>query len=279
MEALTPEQKDYKRKQRERLNSYIVGQKDRVGDVITHIYVLGDEYVIYDYDNGDGRNILRVQLDTEIEEDPNNLCGNFDKIKKNFNEFKGVVHKADNQEFVKSVAAQAISLGIKGGLQSAELIFEDIITRINKEHSDSIKCKLAYLISCMTWLILTSVLGVLVYLFRTSEFITTNIGLLNAFFCCLFAGFGGFISVTRKLYKLIIEKDVKFSVYIIYGIERMIIANLSGLVAYVLIKCGIALSFVNDLSNPLYAYMAISIISGFSENYIPDLLVKIEKKQ
>ena len=279
MEPLTPEQEEYKRKQRERMSFYVVGGKDRAGGVITHIYVLGDEYIIYDYDNGDGRNILRVQVDTEIEEDPKDIVGNLDKIKKSYNEFKGVVHKADNQQFAKSVAAQAISLAFKGDFESAESIFEDVITKINKEYTDAIKCKLAYIVSCMTWLILTSVLGVLVYLFRTSEFIATNIELLNAFFCCLFAGFGGFISVTRKSNKLIIEKDVKFSVYIMYGIERMIIANLSGLVAYVLIKCGIAFSFVNELSNPLYGYMAFSIISGFSENYIPDLLVKMEKEQ
>ncbi len=131
----------------------------------------------------------------------------------------------------------------------------------------------------MSWLTITSIIGVFVYWLRDHTWLTGNTGIYYAFFCSLFAGFGGFISVTRKLLNLVIEKGVKFTVYILYGIERMIIANLSGVVAYVLIKSGIALSFVNEVSEPLYAYIAIAIVAGFSENYIPDILINIEKKE
>jgi len=279
MAELTPEQEEYRRKQKDRMNSLIVGAKDSVGAMISHVYARGDEYIVYDYENEDGSKVFRVCLDTEIEDDPKNMLGNLNKIKQKYNEFKAVSRKADNQEFAKSVAAQAISLGITGEIVEANKIFDDIIGKINKEHKQTIRCKMAYLLACMSWLILTSMFGILVYWLRQSNFLSNNTEFINSYFCALFAGFGGFISVSHKLLKLVIEKDVSCSVYMLYGIERMIIANLSGIVAYVLIRCGIALSFMNDVSNPLYAYMTVSILSGFSETYIPDLLLKMGAKE
>jgi len=278
MATLTPEQEEYKKKQREKMHALVEGAKDPVGYTITHIYTREDEFVIYDAKTSEGRETFRVYIETEIEEDPKDLEGNYRKIRPKYIQLRGCLHKADNQRHAKGMAAVALAVAIKGETDRAESMIDEMIGQINKEYADTIRCKLAYLISCMSWLIITSLIGAIVYLNRKSELATANPDLLYAFFCCLFAGFGGFISVTRKLYQLQVEKDVRAITYIIYAIERMIIANLSGLVVYVIIKCGIVLSFVNELSHALFGYMALSIISGFSENYIPDLLIKIQEQ-
>jgi hypothetical protein len=279
MTSLSPEQEQYKKEQRLRMKALKVGADDPAGCRISHVYAKGDEYLIYDYDDVKGKSIMRVFIDTEVEDDPKKIVSNWNRIKLKFNEFKGVVGKASNAEFAKSVASQAVSLALNGEHEDASRILDDLIKQIKKDHLDRIKCKLSYLLSCILWLVVMTVVGLIFYLYRDKTFQDRFMTAVTIFYCCLFAAYGGFISVTRKLNNLIVEIDLNHVNYIVYGIERMLIASLSGIVAYVLIKAGIIMALVNDAENPLYGYMAISLVAGFSENYVPDLLVKMEKKE
>lgn len=278
MAELTPEQIEYKSKQRERMKTYVVGAKDSVGCVISHIYVKTDEYLIYDYDDANGKKIMRVFIDTETEDDPKDFGGHLAKVKPSFNKFKSVLYKTQNGEYAKSVAAQALSLALNGATGEAEAIISQLISDINSEHVAVVKCKMTFLLSCLVWIIVMSALGFILYLCREYQCFVKNSAILTIFYCFVFAGYGGFISVTRKMNNLIMEKDLNYKNYVAYAIERMVIANLSGIAAYVLIRSGIAFALVKEIKDPMYGFMAVSILSGFSENYIPDLLTKMESK-
>lgn len=270
---------EYKKKQHERMKSLVVGAKDTVGCRIIHIYVKTDDYIMYDYEDSKGNITMRVFIDTEIENDPKHIGLNYDRIKPELNKFQSVIDKAQDGRYAKSVAARALGLALNGSIEDASKILGDLITKINKEYIDVIKCKMTYLLSCVSWLILISIIGLILYLNRDRGFWVKQTSILPIFFCFVFAGYGGFISVTRKMNNLIMEKDLKYANYIAYGIERMIIANISGIVAFVLIKSGFVLSLIKDVKEPIYGLIAVSILSGFSENYVPDLLIKMETKK
>lgn len=89
---------------------------------------------------------------------------------------------------------------------------------------------------------------------------------------------GGIFSVAFNLsnIKIDILSNNKFLHYI-SGSSRSIIAGLSSIIMYVLIKADIMLGIIEDSSN--YVFYTFAIISGFAENYVPNILIrKTEEK-
>lgn len=63
--------------------------------------------------------------------------------------------------------------------------------------------------------------------------------------------------------------------YLILGLERIFLSNITAIIVYVLIKAGIVLPSLSDSS--MWLTISIGIIAGFSETLAPSLLNKIEQ--
>lgn len=90
---------------------------------------------------------------------------------------------------------------------------------------------------------------------------------------------GGFLSISRRLRSTVFEKDVNPSLYIIYGIERVFISIFGAIVTYFAIRSNIIFGMVKDLPEPVTGYIVFSVLAGFSETFISNLLIKLESEK
>jgi len=64
----------------------------------------------------------------------------------------------------------------------------------------------------------------------------------------------------------------------IYAIERIFISIFASVIVYCAIRSNLAFGFVEKLPNPVVGYILFSIVAGFSETLVPNLLIKLESK-
>lgn len=64
----------------------------------------------------------------------------------------------------------------------------------------------------------------------------------------------------------------------IYGVERMTISILAAAISYFAIQTELIFGLAKNISNPLIGYLFFSILAGFSETLVPNILTKIEKE-
>lgn len=76
--------------------------------------------------------------------------------------------------------------------------------------------------------------------------------------------------------KTIFEKDVKWYLYVIYGVERVFVSIFGAVIVYFAIRANIVFGIANELSRPIIGYIVYSIVAGFSETLVPNLLLKLE---
>ena len=92
----------------------------------------------------------------------------------------------------------------------------------------------------------------------------------------LAASLGGGLGILTNAKSLNFEEFQAKSHYILLGLERSILALITGAIAFIGIKSGIILpSFTK---NSYWNTMTILILSGFSESFIPSILQKISEK-
>jgi hypothetical protein len=91
-----------------------------------------------------------------------------------------------------------------------------------------------------------------------------------------FGGVGGLLSVAINIDK---HEDkisrIKWQ-RVFAGVFRMLIAMLSGIIMYILLKANIV-GGIKNFENSPYLYYALAIIAGFSQNLIPNLANKGEE--
>jgi hypothetical protein len=203
---------------------------------------------------------------------------NYEKIKQEVNEIKAIIYKAKRENSLKHLIAPAISMGITGDADVAKKMLNELKKRINDEYIAMFKDKIIYSASGLFFVILLILFSYLTYCGYLTWCCEKRI-LMNLFiYCATTASIGGFISLALKLRKIEIDSELHWTNIIFYAIERMIISILSGILIIIIIKSDLLLSVINQSDNPLWGYMTFSAIAGFSENYIPDILNKLEKE-
>lgn len=58
--------------------------------------------------------------------------------------------------------------------------------------------------------------------------------------------------------------------------ERIVISILASVIVYFCIKSNLILGICNDMETPIYGYMVFSVVAGFSETFVPNVLRKLE---
>ena len=269
----------YKREQRDRLKALTIGNKDNSGNTIKKIYSRGDEYVIYDIADGDESESFRVMIDTEIESDPNGLIARFESIKEELTDFRSILHKGVHDKSIKHRAANAVSTAIRGDVDAAKKIFQRISDQVNAEYKSILLGRILYLSGGFGLVCLLSCASIGLYLLRDSEFVKYISTLREIIYAVTFAGFGGLLSISINLNSITFERELQSYSYFIYGLQRIIFSGLGGLFTFVAIKSGLALSFILKAESPLFAMLAICVVSGFSETLIPNTLRNLESKR
>jgi len=89
---------------------------------------------------------------------------------------------------------------------------------------------------------------------------------------------GSFISVALNLKNLEIDPDAPAMISVISGVSRIMIGMIGAVLVYFLIRADILLGIISQ-SNSVFAILAISVVAGFSETLVPNILRKMESQQ
>lgn len=250
-----------------------IGDEDINGYIITKIYSRGDKYYIYDIDSKIRSESLKVDINEEPEDD---LIDNYNKIKPELNEVKSMLFKSTSENYFKDTIAGAISLAIMGSIDRAVDILNFVKKSIDKEYKASLFNRQVYSWTCI-FIVLFFIL--ISYLTHRNSFFSVfeNEPLVKYFiYISTFGAIGGAISIIIKLRNLNLSTEPYKSI-IYYALERLFLAVLASICAFVLMKANLVLGVLNNPEN-IYGLLSAAIIAGFSETFIPDLLSKIEKE-
>lgn len=260
------------------LDNYTIGKTDRNGNLITKIFSRGDSFVVYEIESNIQSDSLRVIINPEDKKEFVQFENNYEQIKQEVNEIKAIIYKAKRENSLKHLIAPAISKGITGDIEGAKQMLKTLKKTIDNQYIKQFNDKILYLCSNLFFVFLLILISYLTYCGYISWCCEKNEIIKLFIYCITTASMGGFISLALKLKKIEIDFELPMTNIIFYGIERMVISILSGILLVVIIKSDLILSIINQSDNPFWGYMTFSAIAGFSENYIPDILSKIEKE-
>lgn len=273
------EQEDYEKETKEKMAKFVVGGTDTVGETIKRIFSKGDEFVIYDISGASSIESMKVFIRSKKEDDIE-LERRYQLVKEEFSKFKSVLYKTNADLSYKWRAANAISVALSGSkdVELAKKLLETTTKEALDEYKE-IQCgRLWYLCGALVFTVITTLVALVFYLIRTSDFALTNQGLILFVYASAFSAFGGLLSISIKLKEILIEKELDNNKYAIYGAQRLLFSILAGFAVVVLIKSGIVFAGLMSGNDNLYALMAMCYLAGFSETLIPNALKNLEEK-
>lgn len=108
-----------------------------------------------------------------------------------------------------------------------------------------------------------------------------NVQVLLVLHIVTFGGIGGLFSIAVNIdkHQEKISSRVKWGAHSFAGVFRILIAMLSGLILYVILQSNlITLGFQKNACSEYenFVYYAFAILAGFSQNFVPNLMRKVE---
>lgn len=266
----------YEKQRLEKLNAVTIGKTDTSGRVVYDIYVKADEFAIYSIaPEGLIRNIA-IDIETK---DPNNLdlVNCFQAVKGEFDKLKAISDRAGDKSYSARVA-HALSVAIYGKPDDAKIILREIYVNIIEDYKERVKGKIIYLSGTFMIALIINVFALYLYICQPELIVNNRHAFYELSILCAFSTLGGFVSVSRGLTKIDVEKGLGPWPYLLHGVERNIFSIIGGTFIYVLIKSNLLFGFVNSLAIPFYGLMAFGFLAGFSETLIPNALKNLENR-
>jgi hypothetical protein len=256
--------------------THSIGGIDKHGNTIKYIYSSSYFHVLYEIDGPIEQSFISfIDRGTPIAEQ---YFENLNTIKHKLNELKGVLYKCGNDDVVRNRRGTITALGLINPQEAIEQLV-DLINDINKNYREGFEKKIFYLGGAFFMLLLFCTISFIIRVKAIGGSIDSKFETLELIFYILTSGvIGGFISVSYKLKLVVFEQGISRYYFLAYGIERLVISVLASMVLFFAIKANVIFGFVKDAPNPFYGYIFLSILAGFSETLIPDLLIKIEKQ-
>lgn len=271
--------KEYQEEQRKQLLSIVVGGKDRDGYIIEEVYSRSDEYVIYEVESDDIAKSIVTHIYTKTPEDKTGIVANYNKVRAKFAEVKGFLYKAGKESCVKVRIAQIISNALHGNTDEANKEFDDLMREIDEDYRDLFDRKLYFLTTTMALCILNIVVAYLTYLYFGKTWWSQFPHVTRCIYVATSGSIGAIISIFYRVKELSFEKGIESAMYFAYGAERIIVAMFAAVIVYFAIQADIVFSFLNKLPFPVYGYVFAGCLAGFSESFVPNLLIKFEEKE
>ncbi|QEZ93105.1 hypothetical protein [Proteus sp. CD3] len=273
--ALDEKKEEYKQNQITRMNNYVVGNKDFMGNTISRIYARGDQYLVYTIEGSSDITSLKVIVDTLVEDDFEPML-NFQCVKDDFDKLKSTLYKLGVDESYKQRASSAIVTAILGDTENSKTIIANITKDAECDYKTKIYSRLFYLLGAAIVAICFSISSVIFYFLREKDFIITNATFFNMLYCLTYSTLGGFLSVSLKAKYVSTQQAISNWMYSIYGAERLVISLIAGVVIYSLVRSGLMFSGLISNDGNMFMLLMLSFVSGFSETLIPNSLSKIE---
>lgn len=286
---LTPDevqQAEYQAGYKKYMVDAAVGQLDMVGDKITRFYEYNDEFFVYEVEQQNRHTLgVRVCIYTK---DPKNLsfANRYSKILPHYMQAKSLLHKVDNPAAVREQIASimAHALNADENHEVAIRLFSQLFADINSEFNDRIYNKLVFLFSNVFVSFVFGVLSVVRYRWVIHNDLNYSHHQFDILTLLLFvltcASVGGAFSLSAKLRKLATTKSVHWQTYMLYGLERTFIAMAAGFIFFLAVSAHLVFSkLVEDPATEqhLFTLLFLSVLAGFSETLVPDILVTMEK--
>jgi hypothetical protein len=244
---------------------YKIGDKDPNGEIITNIYSVSEKYFLYEIKkNGLVNRIIKEKLcDAKKINEISSLLAQFTTY---------LTNRRDRRNNAQ-IVANAIGNSLDDNIDYSVKYLQGQIGIKEKERQT--KNRLSYLLTCLIIVILNTIISLVLNAFEIDNVIYKHTCFL--FTIATFGSFGGFISVSFKVHKLDVEIFNNSNLQIWIGLSRIFIAMISSLIVFALIKSNIVFGFIADLDNK-YIYYSMAGLSGFSEYFIPNMLMLLGKK-
>lgn len=248
------------------------GSKDLGGNEIVRIYSRSRDYVIYEINTDIPSARIKSTLASADPVRDRELEKYYDDVRMKFVELKGKLYKVANDSSVPMRAAQILSHAFMGNAASANSQFDKLMKEIDREFRMRFVHRICLLISTMALPILLCTGYWQISALLPKE----DPGHLHWLDFVIFSCCGGFLSVSYRMAKFEFIDEAPTYSYFVLGIERSIVAGLSGLIILFAIRGNLFLGFV-DSSN-YYIQLLFAIVAGFSESLVPTILNDLEKK-
>lgn len=285
---LTPEEveeADYQAGYKKYMLEAAVGQLDMVGDKITRIYEYNDEFFIYEVEQPSHTLGIRLCIYTKKQKDLT-FSNRHSKILPYYMQAKSLLHKVESPANVRTQIASimAHALSSEDNYDSAAKLFDELFKEINSEFNDRIYNKLTFLYSNVVVSLIFGVTSIIRYQWvinHSPNYSHHHFDILSLLlFILTCASIGGTFSLSAKLRKLATTKSVRWRTYVLYGLERTFIAMAAGFIFFLAVSAH--LIFATLIADPkteqhLFTLLFLSVLAGFSETLVPDLLVTMEK--
>jgi hypothetical protein len=252
-----------------------VGEKDHAGNKIINVLATNNEFAIYEIEHTDINSRLRVRIDGHTDESEKLIQDRFNKVKQGYIEAKGLLSRASNYGMMKQRIAHTLATCLNSESVDGNKEFKLLIDTIMREHESLVWNRAIYLFPCIF---------AVVVLFLASLYIASAMDnndrhwqlAWQVFTSLLAASLGGGLSMLVTAKTLNFEEYTAKIHYLTLGLERLILACMAGAFAFVAIKSEIA--FPKFASSNHWAFMAVLILSGFSESLVPSMLGKLQTK-
>lgn len=231
------------------------------GKKIKNVFAKHNEYCIFEVEDNNINNQIRVLIDGHTDKSERNIQNRFNKVKQKYIEAKGMLPKCSDIEMMKNRIAHTLSTCLNSEETDGNKTFSDLIESIVIEHENLVINRFIYLTPC---LLICISLFILCF-FEYSHFIIL----------VLSSSLGGSLSIFINAQKLNFEEFRTKKYYFLIGFERIIISFISGGIIYIAIRSGIILPTFSQ--SDFWGTMMVLVISGFSEGFVPSILGKYQK--
>lgn len=243
-------------------NTIIEGKPDPLNRLVTKVYYSAKEYAIYDVSNSKAL----CHITEDVKNDVSDISCEVDDITRKLS-------KEKIQEY-KYRFAKAYRECFEGKLDNAKKILKSIEESYIKERENLIYFKYTYIITACIALIINIIVSVFVLDFNLK--LTETIK--DLFYVASFGSLGGLISISLTMKNFNINLFTNFYLYIFDALFRIIVSMGSAIAMYYIIKGNIMLGFLNGIEYTSEIVFIFSIISGFSELFVPNLFGLMEEK-
>lgn len=265
----------YQEKRKAEMEKIKAGQRDSNNNEITKVVVEASEFFVYEINTPNISESLRTYIHTEEEEDKNGMIDRYNEIRSCIGDAKRDMYKALDPIVYKARIANLISQALNGNPQEAKVQFAKLIDEINKEYKGQFMNRIRYLLTALMVVFLCIGTSLVIY----TQDVWNNKNIHELIYVATAGSIGGFISVSRRLQETVFARDVWPGIFVFYAIERIVIAIFASIAVFFAIKCNLAFGFFNNKNqNTLHGYIVFSMVAGFSETFLPNLLIKLENK-
>lgn len=252
-----------------------VGELDPGNNLIVAVHSKHNEYAIYEIDSNDVNNKLKVLIDGHTDESEKKITRRYSSVKQKYIQATGMLSNTPNYGMLKRRIAHTLSTCLDDDTKGPEE-FDALIKIIQKEHEKLVVNRIYYLAPAVILTIIT--IGLSLFKLNFFELNHTHITQFEVGLCFFVSVLvGASISILVNATKLNFEEYSSGGYYLTLGIERIFLAILAGITAFICIQAGIL--FPDFTKNSIWGMLVALTIAGFSESFIPSFLTKINPEK